>query len=284
MQWGGVREGRRAAYRFWGGGGGSAVLGLGTIRKRSVGDCHTQFELADRYVAVYLIRGRGTYADASGFETRLRAGDLVHRIPDLAHETVPEEGGAWFEAWFSMPRRFFDGLCMAGLPLKRGRWAVWHPGVDAELIRRIDEIGEALADAGAEGTVTAVVLMQEFLLAAWRLHRASIPRGEQDVGFAAVCERLSQDLGVPVSVPSLCAGAGIGYEAFRKRFRAQFGVGPGSYRQRLRMDWARSLLAGTDKRVGEIAEVLGYGDGYAFSKQFRRACGVAPSAYRDAQR
>ena len=71
---------------------------------------------------------------------------------------------------------------------------------------------------------------------------------------------------------------GLGQEAFRKRFRAEFGVPPGAWHLRRRMERALELLRQHD--VARTARELGYRDPFQFSRQFRRVVGVPPSHCR----
>jgi AraC-like DNA-binding protein len=71
---------------------------------------------------------------------------------------------------------------------------------------------------------------------------------------------------------------GLGVETFRKRFRAEFGVPPGTWHLRRRMERALELLR--QHEVADTARLLGYRDPFQFSRQFRRVVGVPPSHCR----
>ena len=48
------------------------------------------------------------------------------------------------------------------------------------------------------------------------------------------------------------------------------GLSPGQYINQLRMRKAVELIRNTDKKMSEIAGIVGYADQYAFSKAFKR--------------
>ena len=50
--------------------------------------------------------------------------------------------------------------------------------------------------------------------------------------------------------------------------------------ERMKMDWARALLAESGLPVTEVARRVGYADPFYFSKVFRRHAGVSPSRWR----
>lgn len=78
--------------------------------------------------------------------------------------------------------------------------------------------------------------------------------------------------------PAVAARVGLSYSTLRREFRRVFGVAPGDYRIRRRIEAATGML--TSARVKEVAERLGYSDAFAFSAQFKRFVGVSPQAFR----
>ncbi|MDF2934704.1 MAG: AraC family transcriptional regulator [Paenibacillaceae bacterium] len=73
---------------------------------------------------------------------------------------------------------------------------------------------------------------------------------------------------------------GIDRTHFSKKFTARFGLSPGKYMQRLKMNEARRLLMETDYKLAEIAQLVGYPDLFSFSKSFKKAFGHSPSRNR----
>lgn len=64
-------------------------------------------------------------------------------------------------------------------------------------------------------------------------------------------------------------------------FRKWFGCGFNEYVNRLRIEEAKRLLAETDRKVGDIAKEVGYGEYGTFLKQFEKYAGMKPAEYRD---
>ena len=93
---------------------------------------------------------------------------------------------------------------------------------------------------------------------------------------AEVEQRFAETLRLPElarkagwSVPHLCA-----------EFRRYFGVPVIQYAQQLRMNRAAYLLRDQNRRIGEIAQQVGYPDLYTFSRMFKRSFGVSPRPFR----
>lgn len=58
----------------------------------------------------------------------------------------------------------------------------------------------------------------------------------------------------------------------------------GSYIRSLRIEMAKKLLIGTEKKIYEIAEEIGYSDSKYFSRVFKEASGCLPAEYRKMQK
>lgn len=66
-----------------------------------------------------------------------------------------------------------------------------------------------------------------------------------------------------------------------KLFHEHVGENFSDYVNRLKGQKAKELLKGTDRRIYEIADYLGFSDAYYFSAWFRRTVGMSPTEYRE---
>lgn len=67
-------------------------------------------------------------------------------------------------------------------------------------------------------------------------------------------------------------------------FRRHYGFTPATYVRRLRIDFARQELTGSDSPLSDIAQRAGFADQSHFSRTFRRQTGLTPSEFRIAFR
>lgn len=68
---------------------------------------------------------------------------------------------------------------------------------------------------------------------------------------------------------------------FRKLWEKLYDETPGRYLSALRIKYAKSLLAGTDYAITEIAELAGFLNLKYFSTKFKKITGLTPSEYRN---
>ncbi|MEV5430432.1 GlxA family transcriptional regulator [Streptomyces sp. NPDC052701] len=83
-----------------------------------------------------------------------------------------------------------------------------------------------------------------------------------------------------LSVESLAARARLSPRHFARAFRAETGVTPGRYVDRVRLEHARRLLEDTADGVEEVSRASGYGTPEAMRRAFVRALGTPPAEYR----
>ncbi len=76
------------------------------------------------------------------------------------------------------------------------------------------------------------------------------------------------------------AACGLSESRFYYLFRVWAGVSPVTYRNRLRLLHATSLLRNSSLPVGEVAIRVGFDDPFYFSRLFRRETGMPPHVWR----
>ncbi|MFF9400595.1 MULTISPECIES: GlxA family transcriptional regulator [unclassified Streptomyces] len=91
-----------------------------------------------------------------------------------------------------------------------------------------------------------------------------------------ITEHPSADL----TVEALAARARLSPRHFARAFRAETGLTPGRYVDRVRLEHARRLLEDTSDGVAGIAHACGYGTPEAMRRAFVKALGTAPAEYR----
>ncbi|MGW7311919.1 GlxA family transcriptional regulator [Streptomyces sp. NPDC054854] len=91
-----------------------------------------------------------------------------------------------------------------------------------------------------------------------------------------ITEHPAGDLGVE----ALAARAALSPRHFSRAFRAETGVTPGRYVERVRVEHARRLLEDGREGVAQISRECGYGTPEALRRAFVRALGQSPAEYR----
>ena len=106
-------------------------------------------------------------------------------------------------------------------------------------------------------------------------------RAFSDPPVAAALKSMHEHPGHSWTVAELASVAGMSRSAFALRFKQLTGAGPLEYLTRWRMfQAARLLREGGNKKLIEVANLVGYDSDGAFNKAFQRVLGVTPGDYR----
>ncbi|POX38503.1 AraC family transcriptional regulator [Streptomyces sp. Ru73] len=92
---------------------------------------------------------------------------------------------------------------------------------------------------------------------------------------------MDRDWAEPLDLDAVAAHAGYSRFHFVRAFKAVYGLTPGQYLSRRRIERAEELLRTADLSVTEICTLVGFASLGTFSATFKKQTGLSPSAYRD---
>lgn len=129
---------------------------------------------------------------------------------------------------------------------------------------------------------TAMLLSAHVLQRYCRFSKAvpSSPRGLRTWQRLRAEEMLRSRLEGNITLDELATVCSLSVSHFTRAFRKTFGVSAHQYLIHLRLERAKSLLAGTRKPLTEIAHLCGFCDQPAFTRAFTRVERMTPSLWR----
>ncbi len=89
-----------------------------------------------------------------------------------------------------------------------------------------------------------------------------------------------EDIAAVHTVEAMAARANMSPRHFARAFRAETGITPARYVERVRLEAARRRLEESREPVALVAEACGFGTAETMRRVFLRALGVAPAEYR----
>ncbi|RMD82859.1 MAG: AraC family transcriptional regulator [Lentisphaerae bacterium] len=249
-------------------------IGCGFIHKRHPYGVELQVLFRERYGALLVLQGTGSYRDETGIEVPLtRPGDMIQRLPSRRHWTPVNAGDDWYECFVTLGVDFYNAIVTLGC-IDPDR-PVIHSYVNQSIVDEFDSLRHHLRSA-PDTELTAILLQIQNLLL--RLQHDN-KNCNQDRQLAEACRLLADLPSQRIHMEDVAKKLGMGYESFRKWFRTNMGMPPGEYRIRRRIDTAKTrLMQGAP--VKEVADELGYADAFTFSRQFHRVTGMTPTAFR----
>jgi AraC-like DNA-binding protein len=190
------------------------------------------------------------------------------------------EGIVWDHSWFHFAGSEVAGILRACRCPVRQRIPMDDPSLMENFLLAV--IAEARGWKQADATILRN-LFENFI-------RATIRQASQKREHI-VPERLleirahvEQHFTERLRLKELARRAGWSEPHLCTEFRRYFGVPIIHFILQLRMSRATYLLADHGRRIGEIADEVGYPDVYAFSKMFKRHVGVSPKTFRERSR
>ena len=232
-------------------------------------------------VLVLVLNGTGCYVDSQQREYPLSAGSLFFRIPGVEHSNYVDPDSNYLECYLDMGPELARVLNVmnivdlsspvrriSGENLRTGAEKVWQTGMMLNSSAEYD-----LSDC-----LTDMISSVNFLLKNSQPESAANKYSEL---IRQACRELNADFQKKFSLQKFCRRHSVGYENFRKQFRAQTGCSPWKYRIRCRMEAAETLLKYQKLSIREIADLLGYNNSYEFSSQFKLHKKISPGQYRN---
>lgn len=267
---------RDLAYRSLGDGH-ETTFGCGVLEHTPERMGRITYVFEESASVVLLLRGGGWYHESESVAHRLAPGDVFLRPPGREHRTIPDTDGQWLEFFLHMPKTAWEAAVFAGLLRDTG--VVWHPGLDEDVLLRLSDVRERMRDPLRWSNLAVIASMLQ-VVAELRERHDRRAGGDQVNPLAQAELILRSNLDQVVPVRAVASRLGLEWETFRKQFRTRTGQSPAAYRNRARLEHAKQVLIDQDLSIAEIAQRIGYADGFAFSKAFRKWAGVAPSAMR----
>jgi AraC-like DNA-binding protein len=150
----------------------------------------------------------------------------------------------------------------------------------------IQALASEMAEQVPGSEIVANRLAEVLFIQILRAHIASGPernkgwlRAVFDPQMGTALSAIHDSVNTPWTVESLAEAAGMSRSAFAARFKELLGQTPLEYVTGWRMQKAMQLLQQRDKKLIDIARLVGYESDAAFSKAFKRVVGVNPGGY-----
>jgi LacI family transcriptional regulator len=106
----------------------------------------------------------------------------------------------------------------------------------------------------------------------------------EDADVAQAVQFIRQHACLGIDVPRVAEEVGISRRALELKFQQHMGRAPKAEIRRVKIDYAKTLLARTEKTINAIAHQSGFPSTKYFATAFYREVGEMPNAYRKMQR
>jgi AraC-like DNA-binding protein/mannose-6-phosphate isomerase-like protein (cupin superfamily) len=259
------------------------------IASRVTWHSHQGFEL------LFLVEGATAYEFAGPHTVELHGGHFLVVPPGLVHRGLQDVrspsticglalNASRLSAWKTTTFTAAD-VCRVRVALENASRKV-HPFNPALrwLVRRLmEETANYPANPHrAEAGIALRALICAVLVEAMR--QMLLPPTEPKEFVAAAITYLRQHFQEPVRMSDLVRHVGYSRARMFDLFKAETGLTPNDYLQRLRIEKAKEQLRQTNRPIAEIGLATGFSTGQYFSTVFGRYTGVSPMGFRKGAR
>ncbi len=167
-----------------------------------------------------------------------------------------------------------------GSAIQGVRFADWDKAF-SDALWRLVQLAENPMDAAALGDAR----LRELSYAVLKGEAGHVVRRAFGPGnaIARSISDVSANLGAPISIEQMAAGAGMSRAVFHRKFREVTTMSPLQFVKSMRLNKAAMKIAG-GMTVNEAALDVGYASASQFSREFKRMYGQSPRQWGDAQR
>ncbi len=230
----------------------------------------------DYFAFVYLLEGRGLFTDSFKVSHDLLPGSLFFRFPNKPYSIKINDYKKWLEFAVAVPNSLFKGLLTAKIFDENITFLQTELSVEI-LEKGINFINSLAVSGQSIDTAFSYSALLDLLTSLLSAHQR---RGRNKDSLEQAKLLLGNNLHKRMNIPAEIAKLGMGYESFRKRFSAEYGISPKAYRIARRLDKANVLLVHTGLSIKEIADSLGYPGASDFIRQYRKIRNVSPGEFR----
>lgn len=240
------------------------------------GDFFTERSSKNSFEIFYTIDGKGIIEQNGKRVTLGRGSALLIDSRQPQRYRTADEASRWHHLWTHI-----DGVGVQELA-KELEIGALRPVFLAEPIarRHFSAIAENLEAPGiAAQTVVGLAvhsLLAEMIGAA-QVHTES---STDETAIRSACQLIESAYAENITLDDLARTAQVSKSYLMKCFKKSIGATPYEYLLRYRINRAKELLAETDKRIGAIAEEVGFNSESNFSYRFAKVVGMSPRAYR----
>lgn len=237
-------------------------------------------EAIDQHVLIYCVRGKGWY-EVGGKRQEVTENQFFFLPAGMPHAYGSQEECPWTIYWIHFGGHHAD-IYVQGDSAPH----CVAPGMASRIANRnsiFEEIFAALQGGCRCATLRYVSSLLHYYLASMRYlqeYRHTQSGTAEPEVVKAVAHYMRENIGNKLTLKELAAYSGYSANHFSALFRHETGLAPIAYFNRMKVDYACSLLRSTAMKINQICFKVGIEDSYYFSRLFRLHTGCSPKAYR----
>lgn len=229
---------------------------------------------------VYITQGKGYFQSSQQRPVPIEAGTIIMLYPGQWHSYKPDEVTGWEEYWVG-----FNGLIIRDL-IDKHYFNPANPllkiGMHDQVLRIFQHIIDTVQNErpGYQPLACGAILHLLGAVHAYSRGQMDPDSGSEEALIQKAKMRMLSDINSPLCPKTIADDLNVGYDWFRKEFKARTGLAPKQYIIQLKIERAIQLLDNPSKSIKEVAYELSFESAFYFSTFFKKKMGVSPEGYR----
>lgn len=228
------------------------------------------------YLFHYICSGKGTFIQ-NGEKYEIRAGEMFVIFPKCVVEYYPDKKNPWRYEWFSVSGRLADEF------IKRSNVTVDSPVIRDIKNGKIREYVDNLVNQYLEDkTVNLGCVANLYLIFHELMEKNEGEKQEEGYKNSYINEAMmfmKYNICTKIYIKDIAQSLNLHPSYFVWLFTETVGMSPKQYLIDYRIKTGARLLLSENKKVEEVAKMVGYDDPLYFSREFKKVMGVSPRDY-----
>jgi AraC family transcriptional regulator, transcriptional activator for feuABC-ybbA operon len=237
-------------------------------------------QILKNHKLILITEGKGSIV-INGKEYSLKSGILLYLTPGINVTVKIQDSIGFLSVLFDYARVNFN----------EGKWEICStadllstkPILEIQDCYPIEEIFKKLTDCwnaklpGYE--FITKTFLQQLLIAIAVSHQKQQPNYANSLKVERVINHMHQNINNKITLTELSDIIGLSSFYLSKIFKEVTGYSVIEYFNQIKIDQAKELLLEGDKKVKEVAKILGFSDEFYFSRIFKKMEGSSPSEF-----
>ena len=249
-------------------------LWVDRIGSRNTSEKFSRLRQLGQYGAVYIEKGQGYLVNSKMARFPIEPGDLILLYPEEANAYYPLK--SWTEKWIVWNGPDAEKIEELGYLNKSQQVIHDSFGIFCQAYDLLSRIINSESKTAILERKSAILNM---LLSLSKLHEQKIHGQNCENTIENVIVFLQKNFYQNISISELAERSNLSYTHFRKLFRNYTGRSPREFVTSLRVSRAKELLL-QNKKIKEIAKIVGYEDIFYFMRVFKDVTGTSPGKWQ----